>query len=42
MSQEAWEEFQEEVKAFEKRNWRQSGGRVGGSPSQDSPPKSKT
>jgi hypothetical protein len=41
MSEEAWQDHLEEVKAHAKRVCRQSGGRLDLSPSQDPSPKSK-
>jgi hypothetical protein len=41
MSEEAWQDHLEEVKAHAKRIYRQSGGRLDLSRSQDSPPKTK-
>lgn len=37
MSDEEWQDHLEEVRAFERRNFRQSGGRVRTNPSKDSP-----
>ena len=41
MSEQAWQDHLEELKAFERRNYRLSAGQRAARPSQDAPPKSK-
>jgi hypothetical protein len=42
MSEEAWQEHLEEMRAYAKRIWKQSGGRLDVSPSPASPPPRKS